>query len=58
MRVLVDTSIWSAAQQRGKQVPSAEVDELGNLVLDHRAEISDKDFGHFARHIPIVVHRW
>ena len=39
MRVLVDTSVWSIALRRGKQVESPPARELRNLIADHRVEI-------------------
>lgn len=39
MRILVDTSVWSAALRRGKNASSREADELRNLIADHRVEI-------------------
>lgn len=39
MRILVDTSVWSAALRRDKTYSSAQATELRNLVADHRVEI-------------------
>ncbi len=39
MRVLVDTSVWSAALRRGKEKESLLAQELRNLIADHRVEI-------------------
>jgi len=39
MKVLVDTSIWSAALRRSRKAAGAEVDELRKLIGDHRVEI-------------------
>ena len=39
MRVLVDTSVWSAALRRAKGARSACADELRSLILEHRVEI-------------------
>ena len=41
MKVLVDTSVWSAALRRdqGKRSAAPEVDELRRLIADHRVEI-------------------
>ncbi len=39
MRILVDTSIWSAALRRTQVRESRHVQELRNLISDHRAEI-------------------
>jgi len=39
MRVLVDTSIWSLALRRRKQVQNPEAHELGRLVAAHVVEI-------------------
>lgn len=39
MRVLVDTSVWSAALRRGRNATSAQADELRNLIADHRVEV-------------------
>ncbi len=39
MKVLVDTSIWSAALRRTKSSESGCVRELRNLISDHRVEI-------------------
>jgi predicted nucleic acid-binding protein len=39
MKVIVDTSIWSLALRRGKQDASSEVQELRNLIQDHRVEM-------------------
>jgi len=35
MRVLVDTSIWSLALRRRKQVQNPEAEELGRLIAAH-----------------------
>jgi predicted nucleic acid-binding protein len=37
--VLVDTSVWSAALRRGGKTESPPVQELRNLIADHRVEI-------------------
>jgi predicted nucleic acid-binding protein len=39
MKVLVDTSIWSLALRRRKQVRNPEAEELGRLVAAHVVEI-------------------
>jgi len=39
MRILVDTSVWSAALRRGKNPNSAQAAELRSLIADHRVEI-------------------
>ena len=39
MRVLVDTSVWSAALRRSKGADPAVAVELRNLILEHRVEI-------------------
>ncbi len=39
MRVLVDTSVWSAALRRSKGADPAVIAELRNLILEHRVEI-------------------
>lgn len=39
MRILVDTSVWSAALRRSKQPESTPAQELRNLIADHRVEI-------------------
>ena len=39
MRILVDTSVWSAALRRKKNASSREADELRSLIADHRVEI-------------------
>ena len=39
MRVLVDTSVWSAALRRAKRTNSPQAAELRNLIADHRVEI-------------------
>lgn len=39
MRVIVDTCVWSLALRRGKGAKRPEIDELRNLVLDHRVEM-------------------
>ena len=39
MRVLVDTSVWSAALRRGENAESLPAQELRNLIADHRVEI-------------------
>jgi predicted nucleic acid-binding protein len=39
MKVLVDTSVWSLALRRGRQSPSAPVQELKNLISTHRVQI-------------------
>ncbi len=36
MKVLVDTSVWSAALSRAKQSEPFVVQELQNLILEHR----------------------
>lgn len=38
MKVLVDTSIWSAALSRSKGPETASVQELRALILEHRVE--------------------
>jgi predicted nucleic acid-binding protein len=39
VRVLVDTSVWSAALRRSKGANPAVAAELRNLILEHRVEI-------------------
>lgn len=39
MKVIVDTSVWSLALRRGKQSASAPVQELRNLIQDHRVQM-------------------
>jgi hypothetical protein len=39
MRVLVDTSVWSEALRRAKNVNSAVAHELRNLIVEHRVDI-------------------
>ena len=39
MRVIVDTSVWSLALRRDGQINSAPVQELRNLVQDHRVQM-------------------
>ncbi len=39
MKVIVDTSVWSLALRRGKQAVSAPVQELRNLIQDHRVQM-------------------
>ena len=39
MRVLVDTSVWSEALRRRKNLESEPVKELRSLILEHRVEI-------------------
>ena len=39
MRVLVDTSVWSEALRRRKDIESDVVREFRNLILEHRADI-------------------
>lgn len=39
MKVLVDTSIWSAALRRSKGPETASVQELRALILEHRVEM-------------------
>ena len=39
MRVLVDTSVWSAALRRGKRGESSSARELRGLIADHRVDI-------------------
>lgn len=39
MRVLVDTSVWSAALRRTKQAASGSAEQLRDLIADHRVEI-------------------
>ena len=39
MRVLVDTSVWSAALRRTKQSEPRPAKELRNLIADHRVDI-------------------
>ncbi len=39
MRVLVDTSIWSLALRRRKQIRTPEADELRRLIAAHVVEI-------------------
>ena len=39
MRVLVDTSVWSSALRRARQVASGPAQQLRDLIADHRVEI-------------------
>ena len=39
MKVIVDTSIWSLALRRGKQSTFPSVQELRNLIQDHRVQM-------------------
>lgn len=39
MRVLVDTSVWSAALRRSRDQEPVEASELRHLILEHRVEI-------------------
>ena len=39
MRVLVDTSVWSAALRRSRDPEPAEASELRHLIQEHRVEI-------------------
>ncbi len=39
MKVLVDTSVWSAALRRVKRTEPVVVSELRSLILEHRVEI-------------------
>ena len=39
MKVIVDTSVWSLALRRGRQGAVAPVQELRNLIQDHRVEM-------------------
>jgi predicted nucleic acid-binding protein len=39
MKIIVDTSIWSPALRRGRQDASVPVQELRNLIQDHRVEM-------------------
>lgn len=39
MKVIVDTSIWSLALRRGKQSAFPSVQELRNLIQDHRVQM-------------------
>jgi predicted nucleic acid-binding protein len=39
MKVIVDTSIWSLALRRRRQDASAPVQELRNLIQDHRVQL-------------------
>lgn len=39
MRVLVDTSVWSAALRRSKKIASPVVREFRSLILEHRVDI-------------------
>ena len=39
MRILVDTSIWSAALRRTQKAESTSTQELRHLVTDHRVEL-------------------
>ena len=39
MKVIVDTSVWSLALRRGKQETSVHVQELRNLIQDHRVQM-------------------
>ena len=39
MKVIVDTSVWSQALRRGRHEASAPVQELRNLIHDHRVEM-------------------
>jgi hypothetical protein len=39
MKVIVDTSVWSLALRRGRPDASEPVQELQNLIQDHRVEM-------------------
>jgi predicted nucleic acid-binding protein len=39
MKIIVDTSIWSSALRSGAQNNSAAVQELRNLIHDHRVQM-------------------
>ena len=39
MKVIVDTSVWSLALRRGRQDASVPVQELRNLIQDHRVQM-------------------
>lgn len=39
MKVIVDTSVWSLALRRGMHEASAPVQELRNLIQDHRVQM-------------------
>jgi predicted nucleic acid-binding protein len=39
MKVIVDTSVWSLALRRGRPGASEPVQELQNLIHDHRVEM-------------------
>ena len=39
MKVIVDTSLWSLALRRGKQSAFPSVQELRNLIQDHRVQM-------------------
>jgi len=39
MKIIVDTSIWSLALRRGKQSAFPSVQELRNLIQDHRVQM-------------------
>ncbi len=39
MKIIVDTSVWSAALRRTKRSESLPAQELRNLIADHRVEI-------------------
>ncbi len=39
MKVIVDTSIWSLALRRGKQSAFPSIQELRNLIQDHRVQM-------------------
>jgi len=39
MKVIVDTSVWSLALRRGRPDASEPVQELQNLIHDHRVEM-------------------
>lgn len=39
MKVIVDTSVWSLALRRGKQDALVPVQELRNLIQDHRVQM-------------------
>lgn len=39
MKVIVDTSVWSLALRRESQINSVPVEELQNLIRDHRVQL-------------------
>ncbi len=62
MKVIVDTSVWSLALRRSKDVESEYVEELEELIKEVRVQLigpvrQDNDFINFQSVISIELHK-